>query len=66
MVQANYDAIAPAFQAMPPMTRIIPVETQVDRSIDTVLPTEDVKKLVERFDTIAMAACYCRHQKDLL
>lgn len=66
MVQENYDIIAPAFKAIPPMTRIIPVETQIDRAFDTVLPSEDVKKLVERFDTIAVAVCYCRHQKDLL
>jgi Pyruvate/2-oxoacid:ferredoxin oxidoreductase delta subunit len=66
MVQENYDALAPAFAAIPPMTRIIPVETQIDRAFDTVLPTEDVKKLVERFDTIGVAVCYCRHQKDLL
>ena len=66
MVQANYDAIAPAFAAIPPMTRIIPVEAQVDDTVDTILPLEDVKKLVARFDTIGVAACYCRHQKDLL
>jgi formate hydrogenlyase subunit 6/NADH:ubiquinone oxidoreductase subunit I len=66
MVQKNYDAIAPAFRAIPPMTRIIPVEKQVDRAFDTVMPCEDVKKLVDRFDTIAVAVCYCRHQKDLL
>ena len=66
MVQENYDAIAPAFAAIPPMTRIIPVEAQVDQSVDTILPTEDVKKLVARFDTIGVAVCYCRHQKDLL
>ncbi len=66
MVQENYDAIAPVFAAIPPMNRIIPVEAQVDRDFDTILPTEDVKKLVARFDTIAVAVCYCRHQKDLL
>ena len=66
MVQANYDAIVPAFKAMPPMTRIVPVEKQIDRAFDTVMPCEDVKKLVDRFNTIAVATCYCRHQKDLL
>ncbi|MEW6079089.1 MAG: 4Fe-4S binding protein [Thermodesulfobacteriota bacterium] len=66
MVQQNYDAVVPALKAVPPMTRIVPVEKQVDRSLDTVMPAEDVKKLIDRFDTIAVAYCYCRHQKDLL
>ena len=66
MVQANYDAIMPAFKTMPPLTRIVPVEKHIDPAFDTVMPCEDVKKLVDRFDTIAVATCYCRHQKDLL
>jgi len=48
------------------MTRIVPVEKHIDQKFDTVMPCEDVKKLVDRFDDIAVAYCYCRHQKDLL
>ncbi len=66
LVQENYDTIVPAFKNIPAMTRIVPVEKQVDQKFDTVMPCEDVKKLVDRFDTIAVAYCYCRHQKDLL
>ena len=66
MVQENYEAVAPMFEAMPPMTRIIPVEKEIDLKFDTVMPYEDVKKVIDRFDTIAVAYCYCRHQKDLL
>ena len=66
MVQENYDTILPAFKAMPPMTRVIPVERQVDPKYETVMPYEDVKKVVDRFHTFAVAHCYCRHQKDLL
>ena len=66
LVQENYDTVAPALKNIPAMTRILPVEKQIDRKFDTVLPCEDVKKLVDRFNTIAVAYCYCRHQKDLL
>jgi NAD-dependent dihydropyrimidine dehydrogenase PreA subunit len=66
MVQANYDVLTPAFKAIPAMTRVVPIETEIDRKFDTIMPCEDVKKIVERFDTIAMVHCYCRHQKDLL
>ncbi len=66
LVQDNYDAVVPAFKDMPPMTRIVPVEKQIDHDFDTVMPCEDVKKLVDRFETMAVAHCYCRHQKDLL
>ena len=66
LVQENYDAVVPALKNIPAMTRIVPVEKQIDQKFDTVLPCEDVKKLIDRYDTIAVAYCYCRHQKDLL
>jgi ferredoxin len=66
MVQANYDAIVPAFSVLPAMTRVIPVETAVDAGHDAILPSEDVLALIDRFDPIAVVHCYCRHQKDLL
>lgn len=66
MVQANYDTVAPAMKSIPAMSRVIPVNKEVDRKFDTVMPYEDVKKVIDRFDTIAVVHCYCRHQKDLL
>jgi ferredoxin len=66
MVQDNYDAILPAFKHIPPMTRVIPLNVRFDPSFEAVMPLEDVTKVVERFDTIAVAHCYCRHEKDLL
>lgn len=66
LVQENYDTIVPALKSVPPMTRVIPVEQEIDQKYDTVMPLADVKKVVERFDTIAVAHCYCRHEKDLL
>jgi ferredoxin/predicted transcriptional regulator len=66
LVQQNYDVIVPVFKSIPPLTRVIPVETQVDRKFDMIMPHDDVQKIIDRFDTIAVAHCYCRHQKDLL
>ncbi|MCP4682400.1 MAG: 4Fe-4S dicluster domain-containing protein [Desulfobacterales bacterium] len=48
------------------MDRIIPVESEIDVEKDEVLPAEEVRKIIDQFDTIAVATCYCRHEKDLL
>ncbi len=66
MVSANYDAIVPAFRAFPPVARVVPLRTEIDPSKDAVLPADEVNRIVEKFDTIAVTTCYCRHEKDLL
>ena len=64
--QKNYDNIVPQFKNFPPVDRVIPVEKEIDITQEVVLPSEEVKKVVEKFDNIAVALCYCRHEKDLL
>ncbi len=66
LVQAGYDEIVPMFKTIPPMTRVIPIDTAMDMKIDNILPYEDIQSIVDKFDTIAVAHCYCRHEKDLL
>lgn len=66
MVQRRYDDVQPAFRSIAPLTRVVPVEKQVDRKFEAVLPYENVKNVLDRFDTFAVAHCYCRHGKDLL
>ncbi len=66
MVRANYDAIIPAFRAFPPVARVVPLRTEIDPAKDAVLPADEVNRIVEKFDTIAVTTCYCRHEKELL
>lgn len=66
-VQQNYDAIVPQLEKTPPFTRVVPInEAVVEQPGDTVYPLEDVMKIVDKFDTIALTHCYCRTEKDLL
>jgi Pyruvate/2-oxoacid:ferredoxin oxidoreductase delta subunit len=66
MVQGNYDISVQVLKTLPPFTRVVPVESQVDQKFDTVMPYEDVKKIIDRFDTFAVSHCYCRHKRFLL
>ncbi|MFO8019916.1 MAG: 4Fe-4S binding protein [Promethearchaeia archaeon] len=64
--QKNYDNIVPQYKNFPPVDRVIPVEKEIDIEQEVVLPSEEVKKVVDKFDNIAVALCYCRHEKELL
>ncbi|MEW6554146.1 MAG: hypothetical protein AB1384_07665 [Actinomycetota bacterium] len=66
MIQANYDSVMEVMKVVPPLTRVVPVECEVDVKQDSVLPYEDAMKIVDQFDTFAVSYCYCRHHKDLL
>ena len=66
LIQANYDIVVEALKAIPPITRVVPVECEVDLKLDSVMPLEDAEKIVDKFDTFAVSHCYCRHHKDLL
>jgi len=66
LIQANYDNVIELFKTVPPITRVVPVECEVDMKLDSVMPYEDAQKIVDKFDTFAVSHCYCRHHKDLL
>jgi ferredoxin len=66
MVQLGYDPIMEYLKTVPPITRVVPVGQDVAEQYDDVLPYEDVKTIINRFDKIAVSTCYCRHEKDLL
>lgn len=66
LIQANYDSVMEAFKTIPPITRVVPVECEVDMKLDSVMPYEDARKIVDKFDTFAVSHCYCRHHKNLL
>lgn len=66
VVQNNYDTIVPAMKSLPSADRIIPVATQIEDGKEKILPAEEVERIIDKFDTISVATCYCRHEKDLL
>jgi len=66
MVQSAYDPIIDFLKTVPPITRVVPVEQEIKQEHDDVLPYEDVRMIINRFDKIAVSTCYCRHEKDLL
>jgi len=66
ITQKNYDIVMNAFKDAPPIDRVIPVEQQIEPHEDLVLPEEEVRKVIEKFEIIGVSYCYCRHLKDLL
>ena len=65
--QNNYDNFIKQFEKFPPVVRIVPVEEEIeDVPVDKVMPHEEVSKIVDKYDDIALAHCYCRHSRDLL
>ncbi len=66
MVQDNYDDVVELFKSATPITRVVPIGEVIEPELDVVLPHEEVTRIVEKFDTIAVAHCYCRHEKQLL
>ena len=66
VTQKNYDIVMNAFKEAPPIDRVIPIEQQIEPHEDLVLPEEEVRKIIEKYDIIGVSYCYCRHLKDLL
>jgi Pyruvate/2-oxoacid:ferredoxin oxidoreductase delta subunit len=64
--QNNYDQMVSEFEKGPPITRIIPVEEELEVKKEVALKFEEISKIIENSDTIGLAICYCRHRKDLI
>jgi Pyruvate/2-oxoacid:ferredoxin oxidoreductase delta subunit len=64
--QNNYDQMVQEFKNGPSLDRVVPVEEKVIVKDEVVLPLEEISKIVEKYDTIGVTVCYCRHKKDLL
>ena len=65
--QRNYDNLMKQFESLPPIVRIVPVEEEIEEvPVDKVMPYEEVSKIVDKYEDIALAHCYCRHSRDLL
>lgn len=67
LTQANYDVYVDQAKHYPPMARIVPIEEEIQEPMgDKIMPAEEVSRIIDQFDKIALANCYCRHSKDLL
>jgi len=66
MTKENYEQLAPIFRQFPPIDRVVPVEREIDVKKDVVLPSEEASKLIDNNHEIAVAYCYCRHEKAVL
>jgi Pyruvate/2-oxoacid:ferredoxin oxidoreductase delta subunit len=65
--QDNYDLFVEQAEKFPPVVRVIPVEEEIlGDSGDKILPFDEVSKIVDKYDKITLAHCYCRHSKDLV
>jgi Pyruvate/2-oxoacid:ferredoxin oxidoreductase delta subunit len=67
LTQDNYDDFLAFAKQLPPVPRIVSVEEEVNATTgDKIMPAEEVSRIIDRCDQVALAHCYCRHGKDLL
>ena len=80
MAQNDYDNLLNMVKGMPAQDRTVPIrenkETGEDIKIilneelevpeEQIVTTQDIKKLIEKFDDIAVGQCYCRQKEDFL
>ena len=66
ITQKNYEVVMKAFKDAPPIDRVVPIDRQIDPPEDMVIPEDDIRKIIEKYDIIGVSYCYCRHLKDLL
>ncbi|MFH1154149.1 MAG: 4Fe-4S binding protein [Pseudomonadota bacterium] len=79
-IQSNYTQLAPLFSAAPALDRtvplrhtrdggnitVVPVDRTLDPGEDTVLPSQTVEAIINKFDDIAVGHCFCRQRRALL
>ncbi len=64
--QRIYDDIVPRMRDYPGISRVVPIEAEVEVPDEVVLVTEQATKVIDGSDTIALTHCYCRHERDLM
>ena len=65
-IQRNQEAFITQLKNFDPITRTVPVEEFVEVGQERVLLSEDVYELIDHYDNIALAYCYCKQQRDLV
>ncbi len=63
LTQNNYDLVVEQNKGGNPIDRVVPVEMEVEKNLDIVLPYEVSKGIIERNDLISVNYCYCRNWK---
>ena len=80
LVQSNFERFKSSVNALPPTDRTVPIlenrETgkelniiineELEAPIEQILPTQKIKKLIEKYDDIAVGICYCRQHNEFL
>ncbi|MHA1147197.1 MAG: 4Fe-4S binding protein [Promethearchaeota archaeon] len=67
ITQQKYDDVVDQFKNFPPMDRVVPVEQEISNiEAETILPIEELSKIIDENDTFCTVHCYCRQEKDLL
>ncbi|MHA1143674.1 MAG: DUF362 domain-containing protein [Candidatus Helarchaeota archaeon] len=63
--QKVYDEVMEQMKNFPPFSRVVPVEECVQPGQEIVLLAEDVSKLIDHYETIGVAHCYCKQERTL-
>lgn len=79
IIQDKYEVFLPAFRQIPPIDRTVPIHEnlngeeitiEVDQEIkapeENVLTADKIEEIIEKFDDITVAHCFCRQHQDLL
>jgi Pyruvate/2-oxoacid:ferredoxin oxidoreductase delta subunit len=67
LTQSHYDDFVDLARQLPPVPRIVAVEEQLKEPMgDKIMPAQEVSRIIDACDLVALAHCYCRHGKDLL
>lgn len=66
LTQMNYDLVINSLKSARSIDRVLPVEEEIEVQEERIIPLEEMSKIIEEHDTIALTTCYCRHQKDLI
>jgi ferredoxin len=79
-IQDNYDQMVPMFQMAPPVDRtvpfrkteegneirVIPIDKSIEVPEESILPSQSVEEIIDKFEDIAVARCFCRQRRRML
>lgn len=79
IIDKNYDSLVPMLMQSPPVDRTVPlhenkttgkpvtivINKPIQGHVERIVPTQQVKDIIMKFDEIALGHCFCRHYKDI-
>ncbi|MBD3197637.1 MAG: 4Fe-4S dicluster domain-containing protein [Candidatus Lokiarchaeota archaeon] len=79
IIQGKYEMFLPAFKKIPPIDRTVPfketkegkeISIELNKEISTpeeqILASDKIEEIINKFDDITVAHCFCRQHQDLL